>query len=146
MTVFDLKFASMNYLLTIFELVHTCILLKTYFRHKLRNSDWNTDENFLLENDNKAISRTVSNGSMRSKNCFVHQKPSTFVQKSTIESVHVCNMPVCLSMDFLIYERNCYIWDSHMSRTFWHKNSLNICKTLSMTKVRAWPIFTLSVS
>ena len=56
--------------------------------------------------------------SIRSKNCFVHQKPSTFVQKSTIESVHVCNMPVCLSMDFLIYERNCYIWDSHMSRTF----------------------------
>ena len=63
LTVFDLKFASMNYLLTIFELVHTCILLKTYFRHKLRNSDWNTDENFLLENDNKAISRTVCNGS-----------------------------------------------------------------------------------
>ena len=29
--------------------------------------------------------------SMRSKNCFVHQKPSTIVQKSTIESVHYGN-------------------------------------------------------
>ena len=100
----------MNSLLTIFELVHIYILLKTDFRHTLRNSDWITDENFHLENDNKAFSRTVSNGSMRSKNCFVHQKPSLLYQNLQLR--------VYTSVQVILFEIDCTIFYTNLHELF----------------------------
>ena len=100
----------MNSLLTIFELLHIYILLKTYFCHTWRISDWITDENFHLENDNKAFSRTVSNGSMRSKNCFVHQKPSLLYKNLQLR--------VYTSVQVILFEIDCTIFYTNLHELF----------------------------
>ena len=83
---FRFKICFYESLFTIFELVH--ILLKRDFRLTWRNSDWM--KIFTLRTTKKNYLYNLSKGSTQSKNCFVHQKLSTFLQKSTIESVHVC--------------------------------------------------------